>query len=93
MSLHKQQDSDSMDGYLRRRLQSWVARAHPPKDGRARLLWEAARQSHQSNQGNYFLFLGSSIFTPSEIEQAYFVHGSVVQAVVSTFQLKFVNVL
>jgi hypothetical protein len=38
---------------IRKLLKGWVSQYHPPQNGRARLLWQASRQSR--NQSQYSL--------------------------------------
>jgi hypothetical protein len=42
---------------IRKLLKGWVSQYHPPQNGRARLLWEASRQSR--NQSQYSLSYSS----------------------------------
>lgn len=59
MNSHKHKD-DALDRSLRRSLQNWAARQHPPSDGRNRLLRAALQSSSDSNRKNStpaFMFL------------------------------------
>lgn len=38
------------DVLIRKLLMGWVKQYHPPQNGRARLLWEASRQSRGENR-------------------------------------------
>lgn len=38
------------DALIRKLLKGWVSQYHPPQNSRARLLWEASRQSHSQSQ-------------------------------------------
>jgi hypothetical protein len=42
MNLPSEQELNPMDGILGQRIKRWATRTHPPSDGQARLLWEAA---------------------------------------------------
>jgi len=44
------------DAILRKTLKNWVNRQHPPENGRARLLWEAAHTSRSKVDMSVLLF-------------------------------------
>ena len=85
------QGRDPIDGYLRQSLKDWASRTHPPSDGRARLLWEAAtvRPEPQTNRLAFLRNLftvekyGQDGMDPTEM----LLH----QAKVHTFQFLFIG--
>ena len=61
MNLRKHKQDDALDLSLRRSLQNWAARQHPPADGRSKLLRAAlqANPPHKKNANPGFMFLQS----------------------------------
>ena len=93
MNLPKQQELNPIDGILGRRIKRWATRTHPPSDGQARLLWEAAtwpqeRRIHRLDLLKQWLTSG----TPKD-ENKLSHQQMIAQTLISSFQINFLSVL
>ncbi len=93
MSLPSRQDFNSMDGYLGRHIKQWATRTHPPIDGQARLLWEAATWPQEKRilrleLLKHWLTSGTQKYEDQLIHQ-----DMIAQALIFSFQINFLSVL
>ncbi len=93
MNLHSRQNLNPMDGILGRRIKRWATRTHPPSDGQARLLWEAATWPQEKRIYRLDL-LKHWLTSGTQKDDNQLSHQDMVaQSLIFSFQINFLSVL
>lgn len=93
MSLPSRQDLNSIDGYLGRRVKRWATRTHPPMDGQARLLWEAATWPQEKRIHRLDL-LKHWLTSETQKQENQRIHQDMIaQSLIFSFKINFLSVL
>lgn len=92
MSLPSRQDINPMDGDLGRRIKRWATRTHPPMDGQARLLWEAAtwpqeKRIQRLDLLKHWLSSGTQKYENQLVHQ-----NMIAESMIFSFQISFLSV-
>ena len=93
MNLPNEQNLNPMDGVLGRRIKRWATRTHPPSDGQARLLWEAATWPQEKRIYRLDLLRQWLTSGPRKDENQLSHQEMIAQTLIYSFHIKFLSVL